>query len=91
MLVPSDTDGVCLGDGASRPQWLIGAYRTGALRDAASALPDRGRNAPVRSLLHDLAIAVVAAPGDLTRDVDTWQDLEQARANASRREAEESS
>lgn len=82
VLLPSDTDGLCLGDAASRPQWLTGVYRTRVLRAAASALPDHGRDAPVRSLLAGLAITVIAAPDDLTRDVDTWQDLEQARARA---------
>jgi molybdopterin-guanine dinucleotide biosynthesis protein A len=81
-LLPSDADGICLGDASSRPQWLIGAYRTRALRNAASVLPDRGRDASVRALLDDLAITVVAAPGDLTRDVDTWEDLEEARRRA---------
>lgn len=83
-LLPAETEGVCLGDAASRPQWLIGAYRTRALRAAASALPDRGRDASMRALLDDLAIAVVRAPAGLTRDVDTWQDLEEARARAAR-------
>lgn len=81
-LLPSDSDGVCLADTSSRPQWLIGAYRTGALRAAASVLPDAGRDAPVRALLDDLAITVVVAPDDLTRDVDTWEDLEEARRRA---------
>jgi molybdopterin-guanine dinucleotide biosynthesis protein A len=90
VLLPSDTDGLCLADSSSRPQWLTGVYRTRALRAAASALPDRGRDAPMRALLADLALAVVAAPDELTRDVDTWQDLEQARARAVR-EAEEQS
>lgn len=92
-LLPADTDGICLGDASSRPQWLIGAYRTGALRRAASALPDSGRNAPVRALLADLAIAVVAGTAggdDLTRDVDTWEDLEGARARAAHRSEESS-
>ncbi|MDW4571640.1 NTP transferase domain-containing protein [Microbacterium sp. M3] len=82
VLLPSDTDGLCLADQSSRPQWLIGVYRTRALRAAASALPDGGRDAPVRVLLDDLAIAVVAAPDDLTRDVDSWEDLEEARQRA---------
>lgn len=86
-LLPADTDGICLGDQASRPQWLTGIYRTRVLRAAASALPDRGRDAPVRALLAELAIAVVAAPPDLTRDVDTWEDLEQARARAAHEES----
>ena len=82
LLVPSDTDGVCLADASSRPQWLTGAYRTAALRRAAGALPDAGRDASVRALLDDLAIAAIAAPDDLTADVDTWEDLDRARAAA---------
>lgn len=84
LLLPADTDGVCLGDTSSRPQWLTGVYRTRALRQAASALPGRGRDLPVRAIADDLAIAVVAAPDHLTRDVDTWEDLNEARARADR-------
>ena len=91
VLLPADADGLCLGDASSRPQWLTGVYRTHALRAAASALPDAGRNAPVRALTSDLAMTVVASPDHLTRDVDTWEDLEEARARAARRQAEESS
>ena len=79
VLVPADTDGMCLADAASRPQWLIGVYRTEALHIAARALPDRGRNASMRALLDDLAIAVVPASPDLTDDVDTLDDLERFR------------
>ncbi|MCC4909009.1 molybdenum cofactor guanylyltransferase [Microbacterium sp. cx-59] len=78
-LLPADTDGVCLADGSSRPQWLTGAYRTASLRRAAKAIPDAGRDAPVRALLDDLSIAVFRVPDDIVHDVDTWQDLEQAR------------
>ncbi len=78
-LLPGDTDGVCLADAASRPQWLTGLYRTAALREAAAALPDRGTDAPVRALMDGLALAVIAAPADQTEDVDTWEDLRQAR------------
>lgn len=85
-LLPSDADGLCLGDASSRPQWLTGIYRTRALRGAASALPDRGAGAPVRALLADLAIVVVASPDALTRDVDTWEDLEEARARTAHEE-----
>ena len=90
-LLPADADGLCLGDAASRPQWLTGVYRTPALRDAASTLPQAGRDAPVRRLLDDLAIAVIAAPGALTVDVDTWEDLKEARARAAGSHAEETS
>jgi molybdopterin-guanine dinucleotide biosynthesis protein A len=73
-ILGADVDGVCLADGSSRPQWLTGVYRTEALREAASTLPDHGRDAPVRALIDDLAIAVVAAPR-AARDIDTWEDL----------------
>lgn len=73
-LVPDNTDGVCLADASSRPQWLTGVYRTRALRAAASALADGGRNAPVRDVMADLAIAALADPGDLADDIDTWDD-----------------
>ncbi|WP_243074077.1 molybdenum cofactor guanylyltransferase [Microbacterium sp. SS28] len=82
LLLPSDTDGVCLADASSRPQWLTAAYRTPVLRRAASGLPDAGRNASVRDLVHDLAVAALAAPDDLTADVDTWEDLHRARIAA---------
>lgn len=78
-LLPGDTDGVCLADETSRPQWLTGVYRTAALRRAADGVPDGGRNAPVRALLDDLSIAVFRVPDEVVHDVDTWQDLEQAR------------
>ena len=80
-LQPRDIDGLCLADAGSRPQWLTGVYRTTVLRDAASALPDRGRDAPVRALLADLAIAVVSAP-DAARDIDTWEDYREEQTMA---------
>ncbi|MFT4212221.1 MAG: NTP transferase domain-containing protein [Microbacterium sp.] len=88
-LLPADADGVCLADSTSRPQWLTGAYRTAALRRAAAALPDAARQASVRALLDDLAIAVVRVPDPVVADVDTWEDLEQARAAHRRSEGEE--
>ncbi|WP_442576737.1 NTP transferase domain-containing protein [Microbacterium sp. F51-2R] len=81
-LLPGDTEGLCLADASSRPQWLTGVYRTAALRAAARGMRNGGRNAPVRELLDELAIAVIAASDHLTADVDTWQDLERARAAA---------
>jgi molybdopterin-guanine dinucleotide biosynthesis protein A len=78
-LQPADVDGVCLGDSAGRPQWLTGLYRTAPLRTAAARLPGRGRDAPARALVDDLAIAVIADPDGRARDVDTWEDLERAR------------
>jgi molybdopterin-guanine dinucleotide biosynthesis protein A len=88
-LLPGDSDGLCLADASSRPQWLTGLYRVSALRRAAEALPDRGRDAAVRALVDDLAIAVVTVPGDLTDDIDTWEDLERARLRAANPPMEE--
>ena len=74
-LLPGDTDGVCLADDSGRPQWLTGIYRTRTLREAAPAIPDAGRDAAVRTLMHDLAIAAVRAAPDVIADIDTWDDL----------------
>ena len=81
-LLPADTDGACLADPSSRPQWLTGVYRTATLRAAARSVPSGGRDAPVRDLVADLAIAALTVPADLTADIDTWEDLHRARAAA---------
>ncbi|KQQ62763.1 molybdenum cofactor guanylyltransferase [Microbacterium sp. Leaf320] len=72
-------DGICLTDAAGRMQWLLGRYRTASLRRAVAALPDSGHGASVRALLAGLALTTLPA-GDLAMDVDTWDDLERARA-----------
>ncbi|WP_435747464.1 molybdenum cofactor guanylyltransferase [Microbacterium sp. PMB16] len=76
-----DADGVCLTDPGGRVQWLIGRYRTAPLRAALAALPDSGRDASIRALVSGLRLDVVSG-GDLAVDVDTWDDLERARARA---------
>ncbi|MDR5698786.1 molybdenum cofactor guanylyltransferase [Agromyces aerolatus] len=75
-----ETDGVCLADPSGRTQWLTGLYRTSVLTARAAALPDAARDASIRSLLDGLAIEVVPAPAAETADIDTWEDLETARA-----------
>lgn len=86
LLLPSDTDGLCLADPTGRPQWLSGLYRTAAMTAAASALPDRGRDAAVRALFHDMQIAVVRVESGIVDDIDTWDDLARARAQAASEE-----
>jgi len=76
----ADRDGVCLEDPSGRTQWLAGMYRTAALRRGLDALPDGGRDASLRALTRGMRIATVPAPLEATRDIDTWQDLEQAQA-----------
>ncbi|WJL96298.1 NTP transferase domain-containing protein [Microbacterium sp. ET2] len=61
-LVPSDVQGVCLGDAASRPQFLVGLFRTTALERRIERMPQRGRDAAVRDLVTDLAVTVVTDP-----------------------------
>ncbi len=81
-LHPADIDGVCLADAAGRPQWLTALYRTAALRRTIRSLGADGRDAPARALADGLAIATVADPDGRARDVDTWEDLDEARAYA---------
>lgn len=76
---PIDGDGVCLADGSGRRQPLAGLYRTDALRSAGAALPARGRGAAVRALLDGLQLTEVPASDEVTADIDTWDDLTQAR------------
>lgn len=82
------SDGVCLGEGG-RHQWLAGRYRVAALREAASVLPDRGRDAAMRTLLGGLRITVVEAPAGVSGDIDTWDDLTAAGGSAAREPEEE--
>jgi molybdopterin-guanine dinucleotide biosynthesis protein A len=76
---PPPEDGVCLVDESGRRQWLAGIYRTGALRHAAAAIPDAGRNASARALLAGLAITEVGVSEAVASDIDTWDDLSRAR------------
>lgn len=75
LLPPGD--GVCLADESGRPQWLVGRYRTRALRERAERIPVSG--ASFRELIAELSISVVRAHEGVVADVDTWQDLERAR------------
>lgn len=74
-------DAVCLADPDGRPQWLAGLYRADALRRGLAALPGGGRDASLRELLRGMRVVTVAASREAVLDVDTWQDLEQARAS----------
>ncbi|MCW5954145.1 MAG: nucleotidyltransferase family protein [Propionibacteriaceae bacterium] len=71
---PTDSEeGVCLTDGDGRLQWLLGYYRTDALR---ARLADRG-DPPLTAmhrLLGPLRLRGVAAEPGLTADIDTPDD-----------------
>ena len=68
------------------PEWLLGLYRTDALRRAATDYGDP-RNRSVRGLLGPLRPATVD-PGDAsTHDLDTWADHAHWNAHLRRRNA----
>ncbi|MEU4449111.1 molybdenum cofactor guanylyltransferase [Actinosynnema sp. NPDC050801] len=72
LLAAVGDTGAVLVDDEGRSQWLIGAWRTAALR---RALPADPRGASMRSVLGPLnPAAVIALPGE-ARDVDTPRDL----------------
>lgn len=71
-----DVDGVCLTDADGRRQWLTAQYRTAALRTAASAAADAGRDLSMRALLAPLRIAAVADANGAGADIDSWDDYE---------------
>ncbi|PXY22398.1 molybdenum cofactor guanylyltransferase [Prauserella muralis] len=65
-------DGAVLVDDEGRRQWLIGVWRTAALR---AALPEEPAGASLRATLGGLSIVEVAAVPGEAADVDTPGDL----------------
>lgn len=78
----AESDGACLIDESGRRQWLTAVYRTAALRRTAADLPDHGRDLPMRALVTPLDLRSITASDDLVHDVDTWDDLVEARRRA---------
>lgn len=71
----AEVDGVCLRDHDGRLQWLLGCYRTDALR---SRLADRG-DPPLTAmwrLLEPLRLAGVDPAGAALDDIDTLADAD---------------
>lgn len=66
-------DGAVLVDGTGHRQWLIGAWRAGALR---RALPERVAGASLRRTLGGLEIVDVPAEQGESADIDTPEDLD---------------
>ncbi|HEY6799417.1 MAG TPA: DUF6457 domain-containing protein, partial [Agromyces sp.] len=71
-------DGVCLVDADGREQWLAGLYWRASLSRALHALGDAVHGASVRRLVGGLQLRQVP-DGGTALDVDTWQDVEEAR------------
>ncbi|MER6993823.1 molybdenum cofactor guanylyltransferase [Saccharopolyspora hirsuta] len=69
--------GAVLTDSDDRPQWLVGVWRSAALREA---MPAEVRNRPLRAVLAPLAPLHVPAIESEASDVDTPEDLREARA-----------
>ena len=70
-------DGVLARDGG-RVQYLAGVHRLTALR-AAVERRDSLHGASVRSLMDDLVLHVVDVPAGAAADIDTWDDVADAR------------
>lgn len=71
-------DGVCLVDTDGRAQWLAGIYRRTSLSRGLDGLEGAVHGASVRRLVGQLELRQVADDGTAL-DVDTWQDVEEAR------------
>jgi molybdopterin-guanine dinucleotide biosynthesis protein A len=74
-------DGAVLVDPAGRTQYLCAAYSVEALeRVRRESGIEAGHGLAMRHLVADLRLAQVAAVGDETRDLDTWEDLADLRS-----------
>lgn len=70
----ADGDGAVIVAPDGRVQWVLGLYRTEAVRNAAANSTTTNRS--LRSLLGDLDLVRVPARADVWQDVDTWDDHE---------------
>ncbi len=66
-------DLLCQRDGTGHPQWLLGAYRTAALRSVLAGLGS-GHGVPVARVADGLRMVEVAEGAAHVGDVDTWAD-----------------
>lgn len=80
LVAAVDGDGVVAVDSGGRPQWLLGAWRTEALRRAGLAA-----GASARDTLGALAWTSVTVPDDLPSDCDTPDDVRRVTATLSER------
>ncbi len=77
LLTSLERDGSIFVDDTGRHQFLVGAYRTDALRHALRARDPHGM--AVKDLMAGLELTELADPR-ATQDVDTWDDARAAEA-----------
>ena len=70
----ADDEGVCLLDGDGRMQWLLGCYRTEALRQRLSERGDPPLTA-LYGLLEPLRLVGLPTTADVVEDIDTPEDI----------------
>lgn len=83
VLVDSYTgEGVCFG--GHRAQYLAGLYSADAVRRRVGELEDEGGlvGLSVRAIMEALDVTVLG-PNPAARDLDTWDEVERARSQAS--------
>lgn len=68
----ADVDGFVLTDADGRAQWMLGLYRTAAVRAAVDA--SAATNLSLRALFAGLDLVRVPPAGREWHDVDTWAD-----------------
>lgn len=81
---PYAADGVLLVDDDGRAQWLAGCYRRAAVASVCDELGARVHGAPVRRALSGLELRRAAISNEIAADIDTADDLAEARARADR-------
>lgn len=75
LLANLEGDGAIYVDETGRHQFLVGAYRTAALRRVLGT--SRAQDLAVKDLMADLELIQLADPR-ATQDVDTWDDARAA-------------
>ncbi len=76
LAAPADADGVLAVDPSGRRQYLLGRYRTAALRDRVAGLRADGQldGSSLRRIVDPLHVGEVVLADELCSDVDTEED-----------------
>lgn len=76
----SVADGICFHDETGHPQWMLGLYRTAALRAVIAGTETTDLS--LRRLLAPLELTLIPGDPSAIADCDTWPEIEAARAAA---------